>query len=102
MKWLSSSLTFFNAATFIALLLGIARHGLNRTLATTAVLAALLLGFLAYHMTENIPLRVRKAKPLPPPPEPKSKRAQRRAARAGQTFSVEPLRWKYRSFWFWV
>lgn len=102
MKWLSGSLTFFNAATFLALLMGIAGHGLSRIVATFAVLAALLLGFLAYRMTEKIPLRVRKAKPPPPPPELKSKRAQRRAARTGQTFSVEPPRWKYRSFWFWV
>src|SRR6266480_2229143 len=102
MKWLSGSLTFFNATTFVALLMGIARHGLSRTLATFAVLAALLMGFLAYRMTENVPLRVRKAKPPPPPPELKSKRAQRRAARAGQTFSIEPPRWKYRSTWFWI
>src|SRR5256714_3163383 len=102
MKWLSGSLIFFNAATLVALLMGIARHGLSRTLATFAVLTALLMGFLAYWMTENIPLRVRKAKPPPPAPEPKSKRAQRRAARAGQTFSVGAPRWKYRSFWFWV
>ena len=103
MKWLAGSLTFFNAATVLALLMGIVCHGLNRTLATFAILAALLVGFLASWMTESVPLRVRKQKPLPPPREPKSKRAQRRAARAGITIpSIEIPRWKYRSFWFWV
>jgi len=48
MKWLAGSLTFFNAATVLALLVGIVGHGLKRTGATFAILAALLLGFLAY------------------------------------------------------
>src|SRR3954470_14681426 len=104
MKSLAGSLTFFNAATVLALLFGIVGHGLSRTAATFAILAALLLGFLAYWMTETVPLRVRKPKTIPaPPPELKSKRAQRRAARAGITIpSIEIPRWKYRSFWFWV
>ena len=103
MKSLAGSLTFFNAATVLALLTGIVCHGLSRTLATFAILGALLIGFLAYWMTESVPLRVRKPKAPSPPPEPKSKRAQRRAARTGITIpSIEIPRWKYRSFWFWL
>src|SRR4051812_2707504 len=103
MKSLAGSLTFFNAATVLALLMGIVCHGLSRILATFAILAALLIGFLAYWMTESVPLRVRKPKAPSPPPEPKSKRAQRRAARTGITIpSIEIPRWKYRSFWFWL
>ena len=102
MKWLSGSLIFFNAATFLALLMGILAHGLNRTVAVFAVLIALVIGFVAYRVTADVPLRVRKQKQRWTPPEPMSKRAQRRAARQGITVDVQPAAWKYRSFWFWV
>lgn len=108
MKALSAGLTFFNAATIFALLAGIMAHGLNRTLATTCVLAALVSGFVAYRTTASVPLRIRKPKEEQPPPLPrpetKSKRQLRREARAGITLTpqFEPPRWKYRSFWFWV
>src|SRR5256714_1873175 len=106
MKWLSGVLTFFNAATLLALLTGIACHGLSRTLATFSVLAALLIGFLAYHTTASVPLRIPKPKAPPSPPpiplERMSKRAQRRAAREGQIVIAEPPRWSYRTIWFWL
>src|SRR5205823_6772877 len=103
MKWLAGSLTFFNAAAFVALLTGIMAHGLSRPVAIFSVLVALVLGFFAYWMTDDVPLRVRRPKSPPPPPAPKSKRAQRRAARAGITVgAVEAPRWKYRSTWFWL
>src|SRR5437763_1216974 len=98
MKWLSGSLTFFNAATFIALLTGIFAHGLSRPVATFSVVSALVIGCFAYRTTEDVPLRVRKPKLAPAAIELKSKRAQRRAARAGITLPAsEPPRWKYRS-----
>src|SRR2546423_1872186 len=106
MKWLSGVLTFFNAATLLALLTGIACHGLSRTLATFSVLAALLIGFLAYHTTTSVPLRIPKPKSPPSPPpiplERMSKRAQRRAAREGPIVIAEPPRWSYRTIWFWL
>ena len=102
MKWLSGGLTFFNAATFLALLMGILSHGLNRTVAVFAVLIALVIGLAAYRSTANVPVRVRKSKPEWAPPEPKSKRAQRREARQGIILAEKPSGWKYRSFWFWV
>ena len=104
MKWLSGTLTFFNAATCVALLAGIFAHGLSRPLVTVCILAALLIGFFAYRTTTDVPLRAPKP-PSPPdaPPPPKSKRAQRRAAREGKIFaSVDVPRWSYRSIWFWL
>jgi hypothetical protein len=103
MKWLSGGLVFFNAATVLGLLAGIMAHGLTRTIATLCLVAALLIGFAAYHFTAKVPLRVRKPKAEPgAPAEPKSKRAQRRAAREGKTFEVQAPRWSYRSAWFWI
>jgi len=103
MKCLAGSLTFFNAAAFVALLTGMCAHGLSRPVATFAVLAAIVIGYFAYRTTEDVPLRVRRPKPPPLPPPPKSKRAQRRAARAGMTFAADDApRWKYRSIWFWL
>jgi len=103
MKWLAGSLTFLNAAAFVALLTGIFAHGLSRPVATFAVLAAMVIGYFAYRTTEDVPLRVSRPKPPPLPPAPKSKRAQRRAARAGMTFATDDApRWKYRSIWFWL
>lgn len=104
MKWLSGTLTFFNAATCIALLAGILAHGLTRPLATFCMIAALVIAFFAYWTTTDVPLRTPKP-PSPPdaPPPPKSKRAQRRAAREGKIFAVvEVPRWNYRSIWFWL
>src|SRR4051812_1611787 len=102
MKWLSGSLTFFNAATFLALIMGILAQGLNRTVAAFAVTAAFVVASAAYWMTADVPLRIQKPKQPWVPPEAMSKRAQRRAARQGITITVQPSGWKYRSFWFWV
>ena len=54
MKWLSGTLTFFNAATLVALLMGIACHGLSRTLATFALLASVLTFSLYYPVVRRI------------------------------------------------
>ncbi|MFL6521609.1 MAG: hypothetical protein ACJ8NS_15430 [Chthoniobacterales bacterium] len=102
MKWLTGGLTFFNAATFLALIMGILEHGLSRTLAGFCIVGALVIGFLAYWTTANVPLRVRRPKQPWTPPETTSKRAQRRAAKQGVVVAEKPSGWKYRSFWFWV
>jgi hypothetical protein len=102
MKWLSGGLTFFNAATFLALIMGILEHGLSRTLAGFCIIGALVIGFLAYWTTADVPLRVRRPKQPWTPPESKSKRAQRREAKQGIVVAEKPSGWKYRSFWFWV
>jgi hypothetical protein len=102
MKWLSGGLTFFNAATFLALIMGILEHGLSRSVAGFCIIGALVIGFLAYWTTADVPLRVRRPRQPWTPPEPTSKRAQRRAAKQGIVVVEKPSGWKYRSFWFWV
>jgi hypothetical protein len=102
MKWLSAALAFFNAATVLALVTGIVGHGLSRPLATFCVVAGVLVGFLAYYTTADVPLRVRKPKPPPAPPETKSRRQQRREARAQKVLANDAPPWRYRSVWFWL
>lgn len=103
MKWLSAALAFLNATTVVALITGILAHGLSRPVATFCIVAGLLIGFLAYHGTADVPLRVRKPKPPPPVvPEAKSRRQQRREERARKTLAGEAPRWRYRSVWFWL
>src|SRR5256714_4003250 len=105
MKWLSAALAFVNASTLFALVAGILYQGLSRPLATFSIIVGLLVAFLAYRTTADVPLRVRKPKPPPPPPplELKSKRQQRREERARKGLAVnEAPRWSYRSIWFWL
>jgi hypothetical protein len=102
MKWLSATLAFFNATTVIALVTGILAHGLSRPVATFAIVAGLLVAFLAYGATADVPLRVRKPKAPPVIPEPKSRRQQRREERARKNEAGEAPRWRYRSTWFWL
>ena len=105
MKCLSAALAFVNASTLFALVAGILYHGLSRPLATFSIIVGLLVAFLAYRTTADVPLRVRKPKPPPPPPplELKSKRQQRREERARKGLAVnETPRWRYRSIWFWL
>ena len=105
MKWLSAALAFVNASTLFALVAGILAHGLGRPLATFSIIVGLLVAFLAYRTTADVPLRVRKPKTPspPPPPEPKSKRQQRREERARKNLDVSGApRWRYRSIWFWL
>src|SRR6266403_1772159 len=99
MKWLSATLAFFNATTVIALVTGILAHGLSRPVATFAIVAGLLVAFLAYRATAGVPLRVRKPKPPPVIPESKSRRQQRREERARKDEAGEAPRWRYRSTW---
>jgi hypothetical protein len=102
MKWLSATLAFFNATTVIALVTGILAHGLSRPVATFALVVGLLIAFLAYRATADVPLRVCKPKPPPVIPEPKSRRQQRREERARKNQAGEAPRWRYRSTWFWL
>ena len=103
MKWLSAALAFVNASTLFALVAGILYHGLSRPLATFSIILGLLVAFLAYRATAEVPVRVRKPKPPPPPiPEVKSKRQQRRDERARRGIVDQDPRWRYGSIWFWL
>jgi hypothetical protein len=102
MKWLSAALAFVNASTLFALVAGILDHGLGRPLATFAILIGLLIAFLAYRATTDVPLRVRAPTPPPPILETKSKRQQRREERARRAMATDTPRWRYRSIWFWL
>lgn len=55
MKWLSAGLTFVNVATVWGLLAGMAAHGLNKTVAVSAMVAGLLAALLAYWGTRSTP-----------------------------------------------
>ena len=102
MKWLSGGLTFFNATTVLALLLGMIANGLSRPVAIISLLGGLVIGALAYYFTADVPLRRRKPKPPPETAAAKSKRQRRREERARQGLPAETSVWRYRSFWFWV
>jgi len=102
MKWLSAALAFVNASTLFALVAGILDRGLSRPLATFAIVVGLLIAFLAYRATADVPLRVRTPKPSSPMPDTKSKRQQRREERARRAMANDTPRWRYRSVWFWL
>ncbi|HWM26231.1 MAG TPA: hypothetical protein VNP98_15560 [Chthoniobacterales bacterium] len=57
MKWLSAGLTFVNVSTVCGLLMGIAGHGLNKTVALAAVLLGLVAALLAFWGTYHTPLQ---------------------------------------------
>ncbi len=102
MKWLTGGLTFFNATTMLALLLGMIANGLSRTVSVICLFFGLIIGVIAYYATDAAPLRVRQPKPPEEPPAvPKSKRQQRREQRAGRVVASHKP-WRYRSTWFWV
>jgi hypothetical protein len=102
MKWLSGGLTFFNATTVLALVLGMIANGLSRPVAILSLIGGLIIGFLAYWLTGDTRLIVRKAEPVPEAAEVKSKRQLRREERARQGLPPEPANWRYRSLWFWL
>jgi hypothetical protein len=102
MKWLAGGLTFFNATTMLALLLGMIANGLSKTVSVISLLLGLLVGVIAYYATDAAPLRVRKPKPPEEPASAKSKRQQRREERARKGVTSDKLFWRYRSTWFWV
>jgi hypothetical protein len=102
MKWLSGGLTFFNATTVLALLLGMIANGLSRPVAIISLLGGIVIGSIAFRFTEAVPLRMRKARPAPDESTTKSKRQQRREERARQGLAMETSGRRYRSFWFWA
>jgi hypothetical protein len=103
MKWLAAALAFLNASTVVALVTGIAAQGLSRTVATFSILAGLLVAFLAYYYTANVPVRIRKPKPAPvAAPETKSRRQLRREARLKKGLPPERPIWRYRGICFWL
>ncbi len=88
MKWLSAGLTFVNVATVWGLLGGLVAHGLNRTVAISAMIAGLLAALLAYWGTCPVPPQ-EAATPSAPTPETEP-------APMGRLFQ------RYRSIWFWL
>lgn len=103
MKWLAAAVAFLNASTIFALITGIMARGLSKPVAVFSILAGLLVAFLAYYFTADVPLRIRKPKPAPAPsPETKSRRQLRREARLQKGVAPERPRWRYRSVWFWL
>ena len=101
MKWLSAGLTFFNASTVCALLMGLLAGGLSRTVAVFSVLLGLIAAFIAYRVTDAASLRPPKpalAEPSPPP----QIRKRRRNRHAKDLPVLTPPGERYRSIWFWL
>jgi hypothetical protein len=98
MKWLSSGLTFVNAATVLGLLLGMAAGGLHRSTALAATILALIVAFFAWFATRD-----GGAAPPPAPETPAklSKRAQRRLAQVTAA-AQRPQPADYRVIWLWL
>ncbi|MEY2497238.1 MAG: hypothetical protein QOD12_794 [Verrucomicrobiota bacterium] len=82
MKWLSAGLAFVNAATVYGLLLGMIGHGLNKTTAVCAVLAAGVVAVFAYRQTQ------RATAPADDVPE--------------KGNAINRSLWRYRSVWLWL
>jgi hypothetical protein len=103
MKWLAAGVAFLNASTIFALITGMMARGLSKPVAIFSILAGLLVAFLAWYFTADVPLRIGKPKPAPmPAPENKSRRQLRREARLQKGVAPERARWRYRSVWFWL
>jgi hypothetical protein len=87
MKWLSAGLTFVNVMTVCGLLGGVTNHGLNKTVATFALVAGLAAALLAWWGTSSAPSWEEAAYAASSPPAgPKPAPASRR----------------YRSIWLWL
>jgi hypothetical protein len=88
MRWLSAGLTFVNVMTVCGLFGGIANHGLNKTVATLAAIAALVAALLAWWGTCEAPLLAEAANAGSASPAPGAK-------------SASSSR-RYGSVWLWV
>src|SRR5438270_10164732 len=102
MKSLSAGLAFFNFSTISALLLGLIVGGLSRPVAWAAIIIGLVIAFLAYFFTTDVPLRSRPAKLTEPAPAEPLTRKQKRERRARQAHVILPPKERYRSIWFWI
>ena len=101
MKWLSAGLTLVNVSTVCGLLLGIAFHGVNRSVAVVSMLAGLAAAFFAYRATSDSSSAEPEPDAPPAPEKPESKRARRR----GRLDQVEPITAsvrRYRFVWLWL
>jgi hypothetical protein len=102
MKWLSAGLTFFNASTVCALVVGMAARGLSKPVAVFSVLIGLAAAFIAYWVTDAAPLRQPKPELENPPPLPNPVRKRNRERRAKNASAIEPPSQRYRSIWVWL
>ena len=98
MKWLSAGLTFFNASTVCALILGMIAQGLSRPIAIVSVLAGLAAAFIAYWVTDAASLR----RPSPVVAETERNRKRSRNRDPKDTSVIVPPSERYRSIWFWL
>jgi len=96
MKWLAGGLTFVNIATVCGLLLGMARGGLNKSVAISSLMMGFLAGAIAYVTTAN-------GRPEPkvevavPVPETRSARRRKK-----QELVRAPLQSDYKVIWLWL
>lgn len=102
MKWLSAGLTFVNVSTVCGLLLGMASHGLGRTVALASVLLGLAAALLAYWKTDSSrtqPELVDTAGAASSSEFKLTRRGNRRDSKAAAT--AHPSQ-RYRSIWLWL
>ena len=102
MKWLSAGLTFVNVSTVCGLLLGIAVHGLSRTVALAAVVLGLAAALLAYWKTDSSrtqPELLETAGATSSSEFKLTRRGRRRDSKGAGT--TDPSR-RYRSIWLWL
>ena len=102
MKWLSAGLTFFNASTVCALVVGMIAQGLSKPVAWLAIAVGLVWAFVAFWETDAAPLRLPTPAPQPPPPVPNPTRKRNRKRRATESVAMIPPRQRYRSIWLWL
>ena len=102
MKWLSAGLTFFNASTVCALVVGMVAQGLSKPIAIFSVVVGLAAAVIAYWVTDAAPLRAPKPAPVVEPPPPVQPRKRKRDRRAKDLPVIVPPRERYRSVWFWL
>lgn len=102
MKWLSAGLTFVNVSTVCGLLMGIAGHGLSKTVAVAAVLLGLVAALLAFCVTDSSRPRLESAEGARAASKPEFKLTRRRDRRDAPSVDSRPFSQKYRSIWFWL
>ena len=101
MKWLTAGLTFFNASTVCALLVGMIAQGLSKPIAVFSVLVGLAAAFVAYWVTDAAALPSPTPAPVEPAPPPPSRKRDRNRD-ADDSVVIVPPGQRYRSIWFWL
>ena len=102
MKWLSAGLTFFNASTVCALILGMIAQGLSKPVAVLSTLIGLIAAFIAYWVTDAGTSRPATPKAEAIPAEPVTARKRKRNRRARESVVMVPPSERYRSIWLWL